>query len=214
MKGEKTTKKKKVVYYVLLAITVLLLIAATVLTVYFVTDAKDSVLDNDPSTPVEPDDPDKPDDPDEPDKPTTGDDVVKFVVPLESATASVDYNVIYKSATTNFIYRHKAIDFTAEQGVQVVSIADGTVESISKNEKTGNIITIDHGDGIKSLYRFVEPVENLKAGAKVKKGEKIAEVAAAYGSEGKDGTHLHLEMTENGKSADPTKFIDIATDEK
>ncbi len=214
MKEEKTTKKKKLVYYLILAISVLLLVAATVLTVYFVTDEKDNVLDNDPSTPVEPDKPNDPPKPVDPDKPATGDDVVKFVVPLESATASVDYNVIYKSATTDFIYRHKAIDFAAEQGTSVSAVADGTVESISKNDKTGNIITVDHGDGIKSLYRFVEPVENLKAGDKVKKGEKIAEVAAAYGSEGKDGTHLHLEMTENGKSADPTKFIDIELDEK
>ena len=217
MKGEKTSKRKKLIYYVILAISVCLLVAATVLTVYFVSDAKnDNVIDKDPSTPVVPDDSNDPDDskdPTPPDVPSTGDDVVKFTVPLVSETVSV-YDVIYKSATTNFIYRHKAVDFAAAAGTAVAAVADGTVESISLNESTGNIVTVDHGNGLKSLYRFVEPVSTLKKGDSVKKGDKIAEVATAYGSEAKDGEHLHLEMEENGKKVDPAKYLDIEYDEK
>lgn len=214
MKGEKTSKRKKLIYYVILAISVCLLVAATVLTVYFVSDSKnDHVIDKDPSTPVIPDDPKEPDDPTPPDVPSTGDDVVKFTVPLASETVST-YDVIYKSATTNFIYRHKAVDFAAAAGTAVAAVADGTVESVSLNETTGNIVTIDHGNGLKSLYRFVEPVSTLKKGDSVKKGDKIAEVAAAYGSEAKDGEHLHLEMEENGKKVDPAKYLDIEYDEK
>lgn len=214
MKGEKISKRKKLVYYLILAISVCLLVAATVLTVYFVSDAKnDNVIDNNPSTPVVPDEPKDPDDPTPPDVPSSGDDVVKFGVPLSSQTVSV-YNVIYKSATTNFIYRHKAIDFAAAAGTAVGAVADGVVESVSLNETTGNVITIDHGEGLKSLYRFVEPVSTLKKGDSVKKGDKIAEVAAAYGSEAKDGEHLHLEMEENGKKVDPAKYLDIEYDEK
>ncbi len=48
----------------------------------------------------------------------------------------------------------------------------------------------------------------------MKKGDKIAEVATAYGSEAKDGEHLHLEMEENGKKVDPAKYLDIEYDEK
>ena len=42
----------------------------------------------------------------------------------------------------------------------------------------------------------------------------IAKVAEAYGTEANDGTHLHLEMTLNGKAVDPTDYIDVTLEEK
>lgn len=212
MKEEKSKNKKKLLYYLILAVSVLLLVAATVLTVYFVTGDKNEVLDNPPGgdnvTPV---DPVKPDDPNQS---TGGEDVVKFVVPLTYESVSEEYNVIYTSKTTGWSYRHKAVDFAAAEGTAVCSMADGKIETVSLNEKTGNYIVVDHGDGLKSLYRFVEPVNGLKAGDSVKKGDKIGEVAAAYGSEAKDGTHLHLEITLNGAPKDPSSYLDLVNDEK
>lgn len=224
MKEENAKSKKKLIYYLTLAISLVLLIVATVLTVYFVTGAgNDDVLDNPP--PIEnPDDGKKPDDGNKPDqkpdddkkpddKPTGGDDTVKFVVPLSYSKAT-EFNSIYASQTTGFIYRHKAVDFAAEEGTEICSMADGTVKEISLNETTGNYITVDHGDGLITLYRFVEPVKDLKAGDKVKKGDKIATVAAAYGSEAKDGTHLHLEVSLKGVPQNPADYIEIVNTEK
>ena len=65
-----------------------------------------------------------------------------------------------------------------------------------------------------SLYRFVEPVEGLGVKQKVKKGEVIGKVAKAYGSEYKDGTHLHFEVAKDGKNVDPTKYIKATLIEK
>ena len=224
MKEENAKSKKKLIYYVTLAISLVLLIVATVLTVYFVTGAgNDDVLENPP--PVEnPDDDKKPDEkpddkPDEKpdenpdDKPAGGDDPVKFVVPLKY-TAATEFNSIYASQTTGFIYRHKAVDFAAAEGTEVCSMAEGTILEISLNETTGNYITVDHGDGLVTLYRFVEHVQNLKTGDKVKKGDKIATVAAAYGSEAKDGTHLHLEVSLKGVPQNPSDYIEIVNSEK
>lgn len=219
MKEEKTkTKsKKKIFYYVALAVCVLLLVTATVLTVYFVTGS-DNLVENppvtdptDPEEPTGPSEPVEPEDPDEPDDPTGGDQVVSFVVPVsyESATAFNDV------AWEGYCYtRHKAVDFAAEANTPVYAMADGTVIEISLNSQTGNYIDIRHADGLTTRYRFVEPEAGLKAGDTVSKGEQIAVVAEAYGSEKDMGTHLHLEVKVNGEYADPAEYLDIVSSEK
>ena len=207
MKEEKTKGKKRLIYYVVLAVSVLLLVAATVLTVYYVTGGSDKVLEEKP--PVEgPDDPTPP--PDDP----TGGDTVKFVSPIEDGVFQVEYGTIYANKTLGWYYRHKALDFLADEGTNVRSMSEGIVESISYSEETGNVIVIDHGDNLRSYYRFVEPASSLKVGASVKMGQTIGTVAAAYGSEKFDGTHLHLELTLKGEPVDPAAYLDYTVEDK
>ncbi len=223
--------KKKVIYYALIAVCALLLIAGLVLTVYFVTAEKNPVVEkppvdgpenpgpddpNDPAGPDEPSDPTGPSDPAEPDDPSgpTGGETVKFVAPIDCETYAVEYAAIYENQINGWWYRHKAVDFAAAAGTEVRSMAAGKVEEISMSPELGNLIVIDHGDGLKSVYRFVEPVEGLKAGDAVTVGQKIGEVATAYGSEAKDGEHLHLEVILSGDYVDPTDYIKPVLDEK
>lgn len=204
MKEEKT-KKRRILYYLVLAFSVCLLTAATVLTVYFVSNGNDDMLQNEPPVVTPPDD-------DEPNKPT-GNELPTYCTPLSYQEVSV-YNDIYTSKTTGFIYRHMGVDFAADEGTKVAAIADGTIEKISLNAKTGNVITVDHGNGLKGYYRFVEPNSTLKVGMSVEKGQYFATVASAYGSEAADGTHLHLEISVNGKLVDPASVLDIQYAEK
>ena len=221
MKEEKAKNKKRILYFLALAISVLLLAAATVLTVVFVTEGNNNVVEapptgnepDDPNDPTGPSGPTTPDKPGEPDDPTGGGDTVKFVVPVAYSDVT-EYDEIYSSKTLGWIYRHKGVDFAAEEGADVCAMANGKIEKISLNEKTGNYIIIDHGDGLKTLYRFVEPRAGLKEGDTVKMGEKIATVAAAYGSEAKDGAHLHLEIHLNGKPANPANYLELVSAEK
>lgn len=209
---EPTSRKKKLIYTLIASISLLMVIAATVLTIYFVTRPNEGVLDNPPPA----DNPDKPNEqePDEPTKPSNGDDTVKFVAPLQYESCMVEYNTIYTNHTLNKIYRHRGVDFGAAEGTQVCAIADGKVISVSLSEELGNVITIDHGDGLISYYRFVEPTAGLNAGDTVRQGAPIATVAAAYGTEASDGTHLHLEIELNGKGVDPSEYFDITYEEK
>ena len=215
-------KKKRLLYYIVLGVCVLLLIAATVLTVYFLTNGTQDVLET-PPTGGEDEDPsggsgnvdDKPNDnPEGPSTPSGGEDTVRFVSPIEGAPCTVEYNVVYKNETLGWIYRHKAVDFEAAAGPEVRCMADGKVESISFSEETGNLILVDHGDGLKTVYRFVEPDSTLKEGATVKKGQRLGVVAEAYGIERKDGEHLHLEVELNGDPADPTEYLGDILEEK
>ena len=208
MKEEKTKTKKKGLYYFLLIVSVLLLAAATVLTVYFATNNTDDLAENPPVDDNNDDD----DKPEEPDEPTGGETL--YVAPVEADGYSVEHDTVYANTVTGFYYRHQGVDFAAEAGAEVYAIADGTVTSVSLSEELGNLITVDHGDGLVSVYRFVEPVDGLKEGDKVKQGDKIASVAEAYGSEAGAGTHLHFEMTLDGEQTDPAEYLEPVYSEK
>ena len=224
--AEVTSKRKRLIYSLILAVCVLLLVTATALTVYFVTTGGQEVLEKpsiedptggdkkDPDTnkPTGPDEEKK--DPDE-NKPTGGGEVVRFTSPVANATCSVEYASIYTNATLKGqIRKHMGVDYTVAAGTDVVSIAAGTVVSISLEPTLGNLISVDHGDGLVSYYRFVEPVESLKEGDKVEKGQVIATVAQAYGTEQHAGEHLHFEMKLNKDWVDPASYFDITYAEK
>lgn len=218
-----TSSKKRLIYSVIVAICALLLIAATILTVYFVTNSGREVLEQPPvenppvenppieNPPVE--NPPVENPPEDPNKPSSGQKVA-FVKPVETTTCSVEYNVIYNNTSTDKWYKHMAIDFVADAGTEVCAMADGKITKISMEEILGNYIVVEHDGGIMTVYRFVEPVSSLKEGDEVKQGQTIATVAQAYGTEYKEGTHLHLEMTLDGKPVDPADYIDVTLEEK
>ena len=130
-----------------------------------------------------------------------------MIAPLEAVTVSNDFGFYYNQ-TLNKYYEHQGVDFVANAGTEVLAVASGTVESIYKDDVlSGTEITLDHGDGRKSVYRFVEEAEGLKVGDTVAQGDVIATVAEANGDEYKDGAHLHFEIHEDGKTVDPTLHL-------
>lgn len=229
-----TTSKKRWMYSIIIAVCALLLIAATVLTVYFVTTGRNEILDqppidNNPPGGEEPDDPagsgtedppegENPGTPENPDDPPQGEpsggERVAFVKPVEATACSVEYEEIYNNTSLNRWYKHYAVDYAADAGTPVFAMADGTVREISYESVLGNYVVLEHEGGITTLYRFVEPASNLKVGDKVTQGQTIATVAEAYGTEYKDGTHLHLEMKLNNVSVDPKDYIDLTLEDK
>ncbi len=132
-----------------------------------------------------------------------------MVLPIEAATVSNDYG-FYHNQTLNAYYEHVGVDFSVAAGTAVKATEDGTVESIRKDDiLSGTEIVLSHGNGLKTVYRFVTEASGLKVGDSVKKGEVIATVAEATGDEYKDGAHLHFEVLENGKQVDPTLHLTL-----
>ena len=150
----------------------------------------------------------------EPDKGNTDNEQVVvtpegMVMPVETVSLINDYG-FYHNTTLNSYYEHTGLDFAAEVGAQVFAVDAGTVESVYKDDLLlGTEIVIDHGEGLKSVYRFVTEIEGLKAGDKVAKGQVIATVAEANGNEYKDGSHLHFEIMKNSQSVDPTAYLTL-----
>ncbi len=132
-----------------------------------------------------------------------------MTMPIEAASVLNEYG-FYHNQTLNTYYEHSGVDFAAEVGAGVLCVDDGVVESVYKDDiLLGTEIVVDHGDGLKSVYRFVTEADGIKAGASVKRGQKIATVAAANGNEYKDGAHLHFEMRKNDVCVDPAVYLTL-----
>lgn len=130
-----------------------------------------------------------------------------MIMPMQSVSVVNDYG-FYHNKTLNNYYEHKGVDFTAEVGTEVLAVEAGTIETIYRDDVlTGTEITIDHGDGVKTVYRFVSVAEGLSVGMEVEKGDVIATVAEATGNEYKDGAHLHFEIKKNGATVDPATYL-------
>jgi len=99
--------------------------------------------------------------------------------------------------------RHDGIDIGSPPGTPVKSPAAGTVVAASSHGDFGKHVTIDHGNGLRSLYGHLEAVD-VKAGQRVEKGQVIGLV----GNTGRStGPHLHYELLVKGKPVDPRGFL-------
>lgn len=98
---------------------------------------------------------------------------------------------------------HEGIDFNAETGTPVVVAADGVVLSTAYHAEYGNLVEVDHGEGLLTRYAHLSRVD-VKSGALLKRGVKIG----AVGSTGRStGSHLHFEVRMNGVAQNPAYFL-------
>ena len=138
---------------------------------------------------------------------------VTFVMPvseplsIELYTETMAYNSTLKRYSA-----HLATDFYAAEGTPVYAVYDGVVEKVENSLLKGVTVTIDHGNGLKTVYNSLEDAEFVSAAESVKKGDIIGYVSVTNRQESSDGAHLHFEVLENGVSINPSKYLTI--DEK
>ena len=98
---------------------------------------------------------------------------------------------------------HNGLDIAADTGTHVVATADGTIIDAGNFFFSGNMIYIDHGQGIISLYAHMDRI-NVKPGDKVKQGQLIG----AVGTTGRStGPHLHFAVFANKTLIDPIYML-------
>jgi murein DD-endopeptidase MepM/ murein hydrolase activator NlpD len=169
--------------------------------------------DTTPDTPADSIQPDVPDVPvDTPD--TTPDtpvvvEKITFIMPVNTSNYTEYTATMAFNSTLNRFTAHKAIDFFAEEGTSVYAVYDGVVESVTNDFLKGYTVTIDHGDGLKTVYNSLADGEGVMEGQRVKKGDVIGSVSITNRQEYKEGPHLHFEVFENDVAIDPIKYLDI-----
>jgi murein DD-endopeptidase MepM/ murein hydrolase activator NlpD len=98
---------------------------------------------------------------------------------------------------------HTGLDFRGEPGDPVRATANGTVKTAGWSGGYGNMVEIDHGNGLSTRYGHLSAIE-ARAGQVVKVGQIIGRI----GSTGRStGPHLHYETRVNGEAVDPQKFL-------
>lgn len=203
----KPTKRKILTYYLTMAACLLLVAAVTVGVVFaFKGKNRNDVAVNPPDNPGtnpggETENPNP-----KPVDTTTG---YVFIVPMKDANLSQAQTFFY-DATMDWYTDHEGMDFAAAAGTEVMAAIDGTVTEVSKDDILyGATVTIEHANGITTVYRFIDPTATLKAGAKVNRGDVIGTVASAMGVESEHGDHLHFEVYKNGVMQDPDDYLNI-----
>ena len=98
---------------------------------------------------------------------------------------------------------HTGIDFRMEYGAPVRPTASGTISFAGTNGGYGNMIDVDHGNGLVTRYGHLSAIL-------AKEGDKVtsATVIGRLGSTGRStGPHLHYEVRVNDEPVNPLRFI-------
>ena len=98
---------------------------------------------------------------------------------------------------------HKGIDFDANTGDPVLTVADGVVSYSGVRSGYGNVVEVDHGNGYVTRYAHNSRLL-VQVGQLVRVGQELAKA----GSTGRStGAHVHFEVWENGRVVNPRKFL-------
>ncbi len=98
---------------------------------------------------------------------------------------------------------HKGVDFAGKEDTGIIATASGVVTWASKRYGYGNLIEINHGDGLATRYGHNKNLL-VNVGDVVDKGQVIARM----GSTGRStGPHVHYEILRNNKQINPIKFV-------
>lgn len=98
---------------------------------------------------------------------------------------------------------HKGIDFAGKEDGDIIATASGVVSWSDDRYGYGQLIEINHGDGLKTRYGHNKKLL-VSVGDVVTKGQVIAKM----GSTGRStGPHVHYEILHNDKQINPLKFV-------
>jgi hypothetical protein len=104
---------------------------------------------------------------------------------------------------TGYSAVHKGLDFAGAEGTKVTAVAAGLVTYAGDRSGFGEMVEINHGNGLATRYCHNEKIL-VKQGDMVRKGQDVA----LMGSTGRStGPHLHFEVLKNGAQVDPLRFI-------
>lgn len=98
---------------------------------------------------------------------------------------------------------HQGVDLAGPEGTTIVASRAGTVVSAKYSNSGGYMVTIDHGDGFKSVYMHMTHY-TVGTGQYVSQGQKIGEMGSTGIS---TGSHLHFGIAYNGEYVNPAYYV-------
>ena len=124
---------------------------------------------------------------------------IKVAVLPVTGTISSRYGVSSRIRSST----HTGLDIAAATGTPIQVVADGTVISAQYTGAYGNLVKVDHGNGVETWYAHTSKMY-VTAGQTVKAGDTIAAVGSTGNS---TGPHLHFEIRINGNHVNPQNYM-------
>lgn len=102
---------------------------------------------------------------------------------------------------------HMGVDMRAQAGTPIYPLAAGVVTNVGTDPKGGNVVNVQHPNGVRTYYAHCSTV-------KVHKGDKVDKntIIATVGNSGNaqhSVPHLHFQVWKDGQIQDPAKFFSI-----
>jgi murein DD-endopeptidase MepM/ murein hydrolase activator NlpD len=101
---------------------------------------------------------------------------------------------------------HRGVDLRADEGTPVHAMDGGRVIYAGVMSGFGNVVRIDHENGVVSLYAHLSRIQ-ASAGSRVRAGETIG-LSGSTGSV--TGPHLHFEVWSRGRPVDPLRYLGVS----
>jgi len=98
---------------------------------------------------------------------------------------------------------HEGIDISASTGTPIWAAAAGTVIHAGWLGGYGNLVVVDHGNGLATAYAHASAIL-VGVGQQVSQGETLSLVGSTGNS---SGPHLHFEVRVNGAAVDPLFYL-------
>jgi murein DD-endopeptidase MepM/ murein hydrolase activator NlpD len=124
-----------------------------------------------------------------------------FRSPLALARVTSRFNPKRMHPVLHTVMPHQGVDFGATTGTPVYASAAGTVQVAGNGGPCGNMVEIEHGGGVATVYCHLKGfAQGLRAGQKVEPRQLVGYV----GQTGRvTGPHLHFGVKKNGTFIDP-----------
>ncbi len=115
-----------------------------------------------------------------------------------------DTELVYCSTLKQW-QTHTGIDYKASQGESVKCVYEGKVISVTSDMLGGNSVTVDHGDGLVTVYGALDEVA-VKVGDSVNQGDALGTAGNSALGEVDLGVHVHFETYLDGVSINPMVY--------
>ena len=92
---------------------------------------------------------------------------------------------------------YPGLEFAINPGTEVMAIRNGTVSAIQIQPQSGGVISLDHGNGLISTYRYLNQLQ-VRIGQAVRTGTVIGRAA---------GSVLSFELRQDNRAVDPLSII-------
>ncbi len=129
--------------------------------------------------------------------------IVKDYYDYQAEAAKQESSLIYYE---NTYIQSSGVSYSNGNPFDVVSILEGTVKEVKEDNILGNTITIEHNNGIVSVYQSVTNI-TVKAGDKINAGFVIATSSTSNISTDLEN-HLYFELIIDGICVNPENYYD------
>lgn len=132
----------------------------------------------------------------------------RYFYDFEAESKNQENAIIYYE---NTYMQNSGVDYISENSFDVISVLNGKVLSVEKDEILGNIVKIEHDKEFVTVYQGIENKE-LKVGDTVNQGQVIGTSGSSKVNSNYK-TSLHFEVYYKGELMDPENFYSIKLDE-